>query len=146
MMMVVAGVMIMPAMARETNPQHLLGQVDNLSVPEPVLKAFRKQFPGVNPKWEKEGNSFEANFKYTNTEMSVVYLPDGSLVETELEIFKDELPASVIAYVKRHYKNAEIKEAAKITKAGGEVNYEAEVKGKDLLFDASGNFIKEVND
>ena len=33
---------------------------------------------------------------------------------------------------------------AKITKANGEMIYEAEIKGKDLLFDMNGNFIEEV--
>ena len=33
--------------------------------------------------------------------------------------------------------------SAKITKADGSVVYEAEIKGKDLLFDAKGNLIKK---
>jgi len=39
-----------------------------------------------------------------------------------------------------------IKEAAKITDAKGVVTYEAEVTGKDLIFDASGKFLKEIKD
>jgi hypothetical protein len=35
---------------------------------------------------------------------------------------------------------------AKITKANGEVNYEAEVKGQDLIFDANGRFLKSIKE
>jgi hypothetical protein len=36
-----------------------------------------------------------------------------------------------------------VKEAAKITQADGAIMYEAEVNGKDLIFDASGKFVKQ---
>jgi hypothetical protein len=35
-----------------------------------------------------------------------------------------------------------ITEAGKVTDAKGRTRYEAEVKGKDMLFDEKGNFIK----
>jgi hypothetical protein len=56
------------------------------------------------------------------------------------------LPANVVAYVKAHYKGAAIKEGAKITKADGTINYEAEVNKMDVVFDANGKFIKEAKD
>ena len=49
-------------------------------------------------------------------------------------------------YVKKTYKEDEVKEASKITDANGTVTYEAEVKGKDLIFDSNGNFIKAIKD
>jgi hypothetical protein len=51
------------------------------------------------------------------------------------------LPAQALAYISQNYKDEKIEEMAKITKANGEVNFEAEVKGKDLIFDANGNFL-----
>ena len=57
-----------------------------------------------------------------------------------------ELPEAVLSYVKEHYKGKVIKEGAKITKADGTVNYEAEVSGKDVIFDSNGKFIKEAKD
>jgi hypothetical protein len=35
---------------------------------------------------------------------------------------------------------------AKITKADGTVNYEAEVDGKDVIFNSIGKFLKEAKD
>ncbi|MDB5063242.1 MAG: hypothetical protein JWP67_3085, partial [Mucilaginibacter sp.] len=52
------------------------------------------------------------------------------------------LPSGVAGYVKQHYKGAKIVEAGKVTDAKGTIMYEAEVKGKDLVFDEKGNFLK----
>jgi hypothetical protein len=44
--------------------------------------------------------------------------------------------------VKNHEGGATIKEAARITDANGKTTYEAEVRGKDLIFDEKGNYLK----
>ena len=112
-----------------------------------VKEAFHKQFTGVEEvKWEKENDKFEVNFEQNDEAMSAVFTPAGVLEGTEVEIKKDELPASVVTYISQNYKGSKIKEAARITKANGEVNYEAEVKGNDLIFDPNGNFLKSVKD
>ena len=116
-------------------------------VPVAVKEAFHKQFTQVKEiKWEKENGKLEVNFEQNDQEMSAVFAEDGVLEETEVEIKKDELPASVVTYISQNYKGSKIKEAAKITKANGEVDYEAEVKGNDLIFDSNGNFLKSVKD
>jgi hypothetical protein len=118
-------------------------KLNSTQVPATVKSAFAKAYPSVKTvKWEKEKGNFEAGFKQGSNEMSAVFKADGTQVESEMGINTATLPATVIVYVKQHYKGAAIKEAAKITKANGEVNYEAEVKGKDLLFDSAGKFIK----
>lgn len=121
-------------------------KLDEAKVPAAVKTSFEKQFPGVLAKWEKEGGNYEVNFKQNDHNMSVLITPSGSITETEMDIKIAALPAPALAYVKEHYKGTAINEAAKITKADGTVNYEAEVKGKDVLFDASGKFIKESKD
>ncbi|MBL4677399.1 MAG: PepSY-like domain-containing protein [Mucilaginibacter sp.] len=121
--------------------------IPSTQVPQAVKATFEKNFPAVKKvKWEKEKGDFEAGFKQGKTEMSALFKADGSLSETEKEIETTELPGSAMAYLKDHYKGVKIKEAAKITKANGEVNYEAEVKGKDVLFDSKGSFIKVAAD
>ncbi len=119
---------------------------EQANVPAVVKQGFTKQFPGASAKWEKEDGKYEANFKHMNHEMSAVFEANGSMTESEMEIKASELPAGVATYIKEHYKGASIKEVAKITKANGEVNYEAEVHGKDLIFDAYGKFLKEMKD
>ncbi len=113
-------------------------------VPAVVKANFAKQFPGVEAKWEMEDGKYEAGFKKMGHEMSAMIEPNGTITETEMEIKTSELPKAVTDYVKKNFPNATIKEASKITKSSGEVNYEAEVNGKDLIFTNNGDFIKSV--
>ncbi len=63
------------------------------------------------------------------------------------QIFKQsELPTAVVVYIKDHYKGKSIKESAKIVKQDGTTTFEAEVDGKDVLFNEQGTFLKEVKD
>jgi hypothetical protein len=114
-------------------------------VPQAVKASFAKLYPSASDvKWEKENGKFEAEFKLGKIEQSVLLNANGQLEETEVEIDVKSLPATAQEYVKKHYPNEPIKEAAKITDAKGIVTYEAELKGKDIIFDAKGNFIKET--
>lgn len=112
------------------------------NVPAAVTSAFAKQFPNAEAKWEKEGDSYEGEFEQNGKGLTVVFNATGTLLETEREIETAELPANVAKYIAEHHKGAKIKEAAKITDAKGTVTYEAEINGKDLLFDANGIFIR----
>lgn len=69
---------------------------------------------------------------------SEVYADSGELLETEVEIKRTEFPKAVLAKLL----GMKIADAAKITKADGTVTYEAEVKGRDMVFDAKGNLVK----
>lgn len=115
-------------------------------VPTAVKDSFAKKFPGADAKWEKEAEKFEAGFKNNGSSMSALFESNGNMLESEVDIKVSQLPASVLQYVKEHYKGKTIKEGAKITKANGTVNYEAEVDGKDVIFDVNGVFIKEMKD
>ncbi len=122
-------------------------KINSAQVPIVVRSAFATAYPAVKTiKWEKEKGNFEAGFKQSDNTMSALFKSDGTPLESEMEIKTTLLPAPVLDYVKQHYKGAKIKEAAKITKTDGEVSYEAEVNGKDLLFNSKGTYIKSVKD
>ena len=78
--------------------------------------------------------------------MSLLITPAGSIEESETDIPVNELPGAIPTYIKEHYPNGKISEAARVVKENGEVNYEAEVHGEDLIFDSNGKFIKEAKD
>lgn len=115
-------------------------------VPAAVKTSFAKDFPGIITKWEKEKANYEANFKQNGKIMSALYDASGNKTETEMDIKISGLPVAVTDYIFKNYKGEKIKEAAIITKANGEVNYEAEVKGMDLLFTKEGKFITTAKD
>ena len=120
-------------------------KLDPSKVPELVKKSFTAKYSGLSPKWEKEDGKYEATFKQEGKSMSAMFMPNGSFIESELDIKVTELPASVLAYVNEHYKGKTIKGASKITKADGAVNFEAGVNGRDVIFDTNGKFINEIN-
>ena len=117
------------------------------NVPAAVKSAFQKQYPDAKEvKWEMENGNYEAEFEQTETDYSVLLDASGNIIETEIEISVDALPANAKEYVSQNHAGQKIKEAAKITDAKGTVTYEAEIKGTDLLFDSNGVFIKEVKE
>jgi hypothetical protein len=121
-------------------------KLNESQVPSAVKTAFEKKYPSVKASWDKEDANYEANFKQGGKAMSAVIDKNGTIVETETDIPITELPRSVQDYMKKNYPGTKVEEAAKIVKANGDVNYEAEVHHKDVIFDANGKFIKEEKD
>jgi hypothetical protein len=115
-------------------------------VPKSVRENFAKEFPEVkSEKWMKEKDGgYEAAFKQKGVEMSATFNATGSLRETETEIATSNLPSACVKYIQEHYKGSRIKEAARLKLADGSTEYEAEVKGIDVIFDANGSFLRTV--
>lgn len=115
-------------------------------VPANVKAACAQKFPEASKAkvaWEKEKGNYEANWGGKSGEdNSATFTPTGTFVEIVKAISVSDLPANVITYVKSNYKDAKITEAGKVTDAKGKLSYEAEVHGKDVLFDENGNFVK----
>lgn len=113
-------------------------------VPPIVKEALMKKYPkATKVSWEKEKGNYEANWGGKSGEdTSVQFTPSGAFVEEVNAIQVSQLPADVAIYVKSHYNGAKIREAGKVTDASGKHLFEAEIKGKDLIFDESGKFVK----
>jgi ABC-type sulfate transport system substrate-binding protein len=119
--------------------------VKSSDVSAAAKSALLKKYPkATKVTWEKENGNFEANWGGKSGEdMSVQFSPAGAFVEQVVAISPNELPPAIAVYVKQHYKGAKITEAGKVTDANGATKYEAEVKGKDVIFDEKGNFLKK---
>lgn len=121
--------------------------IKSSEVPAVVKSALMKKYPDATKvSWEKENGNYEANWggKY-GEDNAAQFTPGGAFVEIEKAISINELPASAKSYVNEHEKGATIKEAARIIDANGKTSYEAEVKGKDLIFDENGNYLKTAS-
>jgi hypothetical protein len=132
------------ALTQKGNAQKL----KSADVPAAVKSALTQKYPdATGVLWEKEKANFEANWGgKSNEDNSVVFTPAGQFVEIVKAIPVANLPPAVAAYVKEHYRGAKITEAGKVTDAKGKTSYEAEVKGKDLVFDESGKYLKSEKD
>jgi hypothetical protein len=117
---------------------------NKVNVPSAVRTALAKKYPEASKvTWEKEKGNFEANWGGNDGEAnSVQFTPSGNFIEIVKAIPVSQLPASAITYVKEHYKGTKITEAGKVTDAKGKTSYEAEVHGRDIIFDENGTFIK----
>jgi len=125
----------------------LVGTAQNSNVPSAIRTAFTKAFDNVSDvKWEKEGKSYEVSFVQNANKMSALIDMKGNILETETELKISSLSLQIINYIKDHYKGKALIGAAKIINAAGILNYEAAIKGKDILFDANGTFLKEVKE
>ncbi|GGB01499.1 MULTISPECIES: PepSY-like domain-containing protein [Mucilaginibacter] len=116
----------------------------SLEVPVAVKQSLAKKYPNATKvTWEKEKGNYEANWGGKSGEdTSVTFTPKGEFVEEGDAIPVNQLPPAVFEYVKTNYKGTKIKEAGRVTNAAGKKMFEAEIKGKDLLFDQKGKFIK----
>ncbi|UOE51706.1 PepSY-like domain-containing protein [Mucilaginibacter sp. SMC90] len=117
---------------------------NSLDVPAVVKQSLLKKYPNATKvTWEKEKGNYEANWGGKSGEdTSVTFTPAGSFVEEVDAIPVTRLPAAVFEYIKINYKGSKVKEAGQVTDAAGKKMFEAEIKGRDLLFDENGKFIK----
>lgn len=115
-------------------------------VPKVVKNALATKYPlssSAKVMWEMEKGNYEANWGGKSGEdNSVQFTPTGEFIEIVKAIPVTYLPKQVIQYIKQHYKGRKITEAGKVTDAQGKLSYEAEVNGKDIVFDEKGNFVK----
>jgi hypothetical protein len=118
-------------------------KVNESKVPEAVKSVFNKAYSGAQGKWIKEDGNYEVSFDKDAKKMTLVITPAGTLVQTEYAITASELPKAAVAYLDANAKGVKIKEMAHILKPNGEVEFEAEVKGKDILFDKDGKFLSK---
>lgn len=117
-------------------------KTEEQNVPQVVKNALLQKFPKAKEvKWDKEENNYEASFKNNKVDNSILFNANGKIIETEIAITVSQLPKKALQYLNDNYKNQKVKEAAKIVTEKGTVIYEAEIKGKDLLFDENGNYI-----
>ncbi len=116
---------------------------EEVDVPAAVTRSFGKTFPHAeHVAWIREGAEYEASFQQKKDAVSATFNAAGALQTTEKSIPDYALPTRALEYLRMHYAGAAIDEAAEITLADSTTNYEAEVKGMDVIFDERGGFLR----
>ncbi|MHB1920890.1 MAG: hypothetical protein ACYCOO_01510 [Chitinophagaceae bacterium] len=122
-------------------------QAQSVKVSAAAKAALAKNYPQSAQNhitWEKENGNFEANWGGSDGEAnSIQYSPSGKFVVGEVAIPASQLPSSALAYA--HQKGAHESMGTKITKANGQVSYEMEWKGKSLVFNENGKYLRTEN-
>jgi hypothetical protein len=121
----------------------------DVTVPGIIKESFEKIHPNATDvQWIEEPSIFEAKFTDGKTKGAISFNEKGEIVETEEVIEQDNLPnlPGIIEYIKTSYPGEIIEQSEKITKHDGTVVYELQIKGKELVFDSQGKFLKEEAD
>ena len=138
---------IMLALNTASFAQENEGVHEHINVPAVVKKANMEKYPESKMHhitWEKENGNYEANWGGKDGEAnSVQYTPSGKFIEIVKEIPVKDLPKGVFTYVNEHHKGAKLGDVGRVTDAMRKTSYELEIHGKDVLFDESGNYVKE---
>jgi uncharacterized membrane protein YkoI len=118
-------------------------------IPAVVKNNFQSQYTkSTDVEWEAEGDNYEAEFLENGKEMSVVYDPQGNLIETETEIETDVLPTGIFTYINENHPNSELEEAESVENQDGQF-FEVTIEDEndieiELLFDPDGVMISST--
>lgn len=105
-------------------------------VPEAVKISFQNKYPGENdPDWKQDDHGYwESHFKIDGEKYRADFNSDGSWVETENNIKKDELPEAIKKVIAKKYDDEKITEVERVDSAKKGIFYDVEFrqKGKNL--------------
>ena len=146
-LLITSAALLLSGATTPPTPAGSLSPTGKQAPPAAVHAAFAQRYAAATGvKWEPEGAAWEAGFHLGKEELSAVFSAAGVFQEVEREVALTALPAPVLPYLRQHYAGQKVKEAARIEDAAGAVTWEAEVAGKDVLFDATGKFLREAKD
>ena len=122
---------------------------DNDRTPKAVMENFKIKYPGENdPDWQLDDKgNWEASFKKDGIHYRADYNADGSWIETENSIDKNDLPKVIKDILKTDYDDMEITEIERVDHNSKGVFYDVEFKqeGKnlDIEFNEKGEIINQ---
>jgi hypothetical protein len=110
-------------------------------VPQTIITAFEKNYPGITPLWEFEDGSFDAEFKQNGKKIEILYDRKGN---SSQKIDADNVPAEMKNYINSYYRGEKIRKTKKLVSANGDTKYLAIVGNKTLIFYNNGKFIEVI--
>ena len=117
------------------------------SVPEAVQISFQNKYPGENdPDWKQDDHGYwESHFKIDGEKYRADFNADGSWVETENDIKKENLSDAIKNVIEAEYSDYEITEVEHVMHATKGEFYDVEFKQKgknmDVEFREDGTII-----
>ncbi len=112
-------------------------------VPPPVKKQNKLSFPLAKKIfWYRENGQYIAEFMIEKVMYEACYDRSGNLLKTEKDVLANELPNAIIHYAKNINPGELIEGGQKITDNTGRIRWRIVLKGKEILFDEEGNFLR----
>jgi hypothetical protein len=114
-------------------------------VPLAVHSAFKKANPaGQNAVWNRDKTHYQVKYIADKKPRTQTYTKSGTLVVHDAKVALTLLPPAVKTYIDKNYAGQSIDKVLKMTKPDGSVNYNLEINGTDLFFDAKGNYLRSA--
>ncbi len=127
-------------------------------VPAAILSTFAEMYPNAvvreySEEVEEGQNVYEISFRVDGRKMEILYLHDGTVIETVETISDRDLPVSIKDALKNNFGNSEIKETKRVYK-DSDVFYEVEISvlpdggagAREILFSAEGKVMEEEDE
>ena len=121
--------------------------LQNKEVPQNLKNQFEKDYPNATEiEWEKEDILFKVEFDIEKKEQEIWFDESGTIIKTERELTKEDLPKAISSEIKSSYASFKI-EDIEMKKENDKVTYEIELKkgwtDKTLIFDESGTILQK---
>lgn len=136
----IASLLFLSACAQDLVPQK--------EVPLVVQQKLSSIYEGVKMlHWKREGANYRAMFKRAHLHGTMVFSPQGELLESVMEIPEDQFPNVVAQQVLAQHPTWHIEQRAQV-KAGTFSGYKAIIrrgaKRYDLVYDSSGKMVSKT--
>ncbi len=123
--------------------------VPQSEVPSVVVNAVSTAHPSAtNIDWEKEKEVYEAEFDIDTKEYTVQVSNTGQVIQTKYDVVATELPQTITSVISGTYNNYKIDDVEMVEKDGRkyyQVELEATLKSKQLVFDEAGKELTSMS-
>ncbi len=121
-------------------------KIKEKDVPPKVIAALKKHFPNSKKEsWEFVDSLYSARFEVYGQKGSATFSEKGRILNSEMQITKDDLPFSIGYYIKKNHDNEKIQIASKLKDISGAISYHIVIPDFMLTFNAAGEFVNEVS-
>ncbi len=121
-------------------------KIKEKDVPPKVIAALKKQFPNSKKaNWEMTEEKYNTTFEVYGQKGRASFTDKGRILNSEMQITKDDLPFSVGYYIKKNHDNEKIQIASKLKDTSGAISYHIVIPDFMLTFNAAGEFVNEVS-
>lgn len=121
-------------------------KIKEKDVPPKVVAALNKHFPNSKKEnWEMVEDRYNATFEVYGKKGKATFSDKGKVLNSEIEISKDDLPFSVGYYIEKNFKGEYIEAASKLKDSAGAVTLNVTISDRILTFTGAGEYVSEVS-